>query len=290
MSAAHSVSSGTLVAYLSVSTLVPAAVAVGYDESPWPFLAAGAIMGGLGAAVAMGRAATTGWELAEGFLVVSLTWLAAAALGALPFLLSGDAQLNRPVDAYFEGMSGFSTTGGSIVVDVEALPHGARDLAPVHPVAGRNRDHRARAGRAAAASRRRPSAARARDARPRDRDAEQPHPRHRAARVDPLHRADRGALRDPARARPERRRRRDVAVPGVRTRAHDDPDRGFSTKADSIEGFAPATQWVDRPLHDPGRHQLRADVPRRSCGGSHGSPREIRSCASTSPCSSSARP
>ena len=115
---------GTLVAYLSVSTLVPAAVAVGYGESPWPFLAAGAIMGGLGAAVALTTRGNHRLGTREGFLVVSLTWLAAAALGALPFLFSGDPQLNRPVDAYFEGMSGFSTTGGSIVVNVEALPHG----------------------------------------------------------------------------------------------------------------------------------------------------------------------
>ena len=55
---------------------------------------------------------------------MSLTWLAAAALGALPFVLSGEPQFARPIDAYFEGMSGFSTTGGSILTDVEALPYG----------------------------------------------------------------------------------------------------------------------------------------------------------------------
>jgi trk system potassium uptake protein TrkH len=115
---------GTLVAYLSAATLVPAAVAIGYGESPWPFLAAGAIMGVLGAALALTMRGERRLGTREGFLVVALTWLAAAALGALPFLLSGDPQLDRPVDAFFEGMSGFSTTGGSIVVDVEALPHG----------------------------------------------------------------------------------------------------------------------------------------------------------------------
>jgi trk system potassium uptake protein TrkH len=115
---------GTLVAYLSASTLVPAAVAVGYDESPWPFLAAGAIVGAIGAAAALLTRGEHRLGIREGFLVVALTWLAAAALGALPYLFSGDAQLDRPIDAYFEGMSGFSTTGGSIVVNVEALPHG----------------------------------------------------------------------------------------------------------------------------------------------------------------------
>jgi trk system potassium uptake protein TrkH len=114
---------GMLLAYLSVSTLVPAAFAVGYGEPFWPFLAAGAIVGATGYAVARATSGDRRLGIREGFLVVSLTWLAAAALGALPYVLSGDPQLGRPLDAYFEGMSGFSTTGGSIVARVEELPH-----------------------------------------------------------------------------------------------------------------------------------------------------------------------
>jgi trk system potassium uptake protein TrkH len=114
---------GSLLAYLSAATLVPAAVALGYGEAVWPFLAAGAIVCGIGLGTM--RATRGGHRLGvrEGFLVVSLTWLAAAGLGALPYILSGDPQLSRPLDAYFEGMSGFSTTGGSIVPRVEELPH-----------------------------------------------------------------------------------------------------------------------------------------------------------------------
>jgi trk system potassium uptake protein len=115
---------GTLLTYLSPTTLVPAGVALGYGESPWPFLASGAIAGAAGAGLAYLTRGEHRLGTREGFLVVSLTWLAAAALGALPFLLSGDPQLDRPVDAFFEGMSGFSTTGGSLVTDVEALPRG----------------------------------------------------------------------------------------------------------------------------------------------------------------------
>ena len=44
---------GTLIAYLGLATLVPAAVALGYDEPVWPFLAAGALAGGVGGAVAL---------------------------------------------------------------------------------------------------------------------------------------------------------------------------------------------------------------------------------------------
>jgi len=115
---------GTLIAYLSLATLVPAAVALGYGEPVWPFLASGALAGGIGVAVARATRGDHRLNVREGFLVVSLTWLAAAALGALPYIFSGDPQVNRLVDAYFEGMSGFSTTGGSIVVNVEELPRG----------------------------------------------------------------------------------------------------------------------------------------------------------------------
>ena len=113
---------GTLLAYLSLATLVPTAFAIAYDEKVWPFLAAGAISGGLGLGVARLTRGEHRLDVREGFLVVSLTWLVAAGLGALPYLLVGDPQVSRLVDAYFEGMSGFSTTGGSIVVDVEELP------------------------------------------------------------------------------------------------------------------------------------------------------------------------
>ena len=60
----------------------------------------------------------------EGFLVVSLTWLFAAAVGALPYWLTAESQFASPIDSYFEAMSGFTTTGATIVTDVEGLPHG----------------------------------------------------------------------------------------------------------------------------------------------------------------------
>ena len=115
---------GTLIAYLSAATIVPALVAVWYGESPWAFLTAGAAAAAVGTGVAYATRGDHRLGIREGFLVVSLTWLAAATLGALPYLISGDPQLERPVDAYFEGMSGFTTTGGSVLTDVEALPRG----------------------------------------------------------------------------------------------------------------------------------------------------------------------
>ena len=113
---------GTLLMYLSLSVLLPTAFAIGYGEPVWPFLAAGAITAAVAAAITFTTRGEHRLGIREGFLVVALTGLAAAAFGALPYVLSGNVQLDRPIDAFFEGMSGFSTTGGSVVPNVEALP------------------------------------------------------------------------------------------------------------------------------------------------------------------------
>lgn len=55
----------------------------------------------------------------EGFLIVSLSWILSSFFGALPFVLSGD--IPSFIDAFFETVSGFTTTGASILNDVEAL-------------------------------------------------------------------------------------------------------------------------------------------------------------------------
>jgi trk system potassium uptake protein TrkH len=112
----------TLTKYLALAPLLPAAVAVGYGESPWPFLLAIAIVGGAAAVVERLTRGNDRVGMREGFLVVALTWLAAALVGAVPYLLSGEAQLTRPIDAYFEAMSGFTTTGASVLTDIDGLP------------------------------------------------------------------------------------------------------------------------------------------------------------------------
>lgn len=59
--------------------------------------------------------------LREGFVSTSLSWIALSFMGSLPFLFSG--YIKNPVDALFETVSGFTTTGASILTDVEALPY-----------------------------------------------------------------------------------------------------------------------------------------------------------------------
>ena len=57
----------------------------------------------------------------EGFVTVALSWIVLSIMGAIPFVIS--RSIPNPVDALFETVSGFTTTGASILSNVEALPH-----------------------------------------------------------------------------------------------------------------------------------------------------------------------
>jgi trk system potassium uptake protein TrkH len=57
----------------------------------------------------------------EGYSIVSLVWIFFSLFGMLPFLLSGVT--GNITDAFFESMSGFTTTGSSVLADIEVLPH-----------------------------------------------------------------------------------------------------------------------------------------------------------------------
>jgi trk system potassium uptake protein TrkH len=58
----------------------------------------------------------------EGFAIVTFSWIFFSLFGSIPFLLSG--HIPSLTDAFFETMSGFTTTGATILVDIEKLPHG----------------------------------------------------------------------------------------------------------------------------------------------------------------------
>ena len=58
----------------------------------------------------------------EGFIIVSSVWIVFSFFGSLPFILSGS--IPNFTNAFFETMSGFTTTGSSILNDIEVLPHG----------------------------------------------------------------------------------------------------------------------------------------------------------------------
>ena len=58
----------------------------------------------------------------EGYFIVSISWIIFSFFGMLPFLISG--AISSVSNAFFETMSGFTTTGASILTDIDSLPHG----------------------------------------------------------------------------------------------------------------------------------------------------------------------
>ena len=58
----------------------------------------------------------------DGFVICAFAWMALSLIGAVPFVLSGD--IAHYVDALFEAVSGLTTTGASILTDIEAMSHG----------------------------------------------------------------------------------------------------------------------------------------------------------------------
>jgi trk system potassium uptake protein TrkH len=113
---------GVLSKYLGAAALVPAVVALLYDDPEWPFVVTGIVVSLGGWGIERLTAGHGSMGTREGFLAVALVWLVAAVFGALPYVLSGDPQIDRPLDAFFESMSGFTTTGATVLTDIEALP------------------------------------------------------------------------------------------------------------------------------------------------------------------------
>ncbi len=114
---------GKVLCTIAAVLLLPALVCLIYRESPFPFLIVTLIMSVCGAALLRFKPRTTKIYAAEGFAVVGLSWVLLSLFGALPFVISGN--IPNYVDAVFETVSGFTTTGASNVPDIEALTRGA---------------------------------------------------------------------------------------------------------------------------------------------------------------------
>ncbi len=69
-----------------------------------------------------GRDASNNMSRRDSYLVVTATWITFSIFGMLPYMIGG--YITNLTDAYFETMSGFTTTGASILDDVERMPHG----------------------------------------------------------------------------------------------------------------------------------------------------------------------
>jgi len=113
---------GWLLLLVGALQVLPLLTAVLYGEIPGPFLVS------LSVSVAVGfglvtATRTADWRMRprDGFLVVGFGWIAVSAFGALPYLLSGTLGV---VDAWFESVSGFTTTGSTVLSGLESQPRG----------------------------------------------------------------------------------------------------------------------------------------------------------------------
>lgn len=104
----------------AVLMLLPCITALIYKESSGTyFLITLTICGILGAVITFRKPKNTVFYAKEGFVCVALSWIVLSIFGALPFYLSREIPIFE--DALFEVISGFTTTGSSILPDVEAL-------------------------------------------------------------------------------------------------------------------------------------------------------------------------
>jgi trk system potassium uptake protein TrkH len=114
---------GVLLMLFSISLLPPIGVAFWYgDQGHWTFLLAFAITLITGLLLwypthDLQRELRT----REGFLITALFWLVLALFGSLPFIFFGATELSM-VDAFFEALSGLTTTGATVLVDLDQLP------------------------------------------------------------------------------------------------------------------------------------------------------------------------
>ncbi|MBE6701691.1 MAG: TrkH family potassium uptake protein [Ruminococcaceae bacterium] len=115
---------GRLMRVMALILLLPMLVSLIYREkSFFAFLIVSIFSFGLGLILTtVTKKFTKTIYAKDGFVIVSLAWVVVSIIGALPFYVSGEVP--SLIDAIFESASGFSTTGASVIEDVEVLSHG----------------------------------------------------------------------------------------------------------------------------------------------------------------------
>lgn len=108
----------------AVLMFLPALVALIYGEYEeiFSFLITAVISAVIGIALYVQSPKNSEFYAKEGLVVIGLVWLAWSLIGALPFYISGE--IPRYVDCFFETASGFTTTGATILTDIEAMSYG----------------------------------------------------------------------------------------------------------------------------------------------------------------------
>ncbi len=110
---------GRVLLILAALMLLPLLAALVCGESALPYALTALLTALVGGGLWLVRPKTREIYAREGFTCVGLSWLAMSLLGSLPFVISGD--IPRFIDAFFETVSGFTTTGASILNDIESL-------------------------------------------------------------------------------------------------------------------------------------------------------------------------
>jgi len=115
---------GMLLMFLAGAMLLPLPFSLYYGEAAYSaFLISAAVCFSCGfIAVVTTRRLDRDLQPRQGFAIVTFAWISLSLFGCLPFLISG--AIPSFTDAFFETMSGFTTTGASILTDVESMPRG----------------------------------------------------------------------------------------------------------------------------------------------------------------------
>ena len=114
---------GVLLIILGVFMLIPFLVQIIYGEKNSTFLSSATVTTFIGVLLMLTNLEENKkLNLQQAFLLTTLSWLSIAIFGCLPFLLS-DLNLSF-VDAFFESMSGITTTGSTIISDLDNAPKG----------------------------------------------------------------------------------------------------------------------------------------------------------------------
>lgn len=114
---------GVLLVLIALLMLPGAAISVHFDETPWPILTSAVITLIIGLVLFLSFSKEDrNIRKREGYLIVALSWVFMAGFGMLPFFFSEEVVTFE--DALFETVSGFTTTGATILTDIEAIPKG----------------------------------------------------------------------------------------------------------------------------------------------------------------------
>lgn len=115
---------GWLLLIEAVFLLMPAATSLYYGESDWlPFVSTSALTASVGLVLAL-RSRPTASHIGkrDGYLLTALVWVVFSFFGLIPFLFCSEPMTYS--DAFFEAMSGFTTTGASVITSIDNMSHG----------------------------------------------------------------------------------------------------------------------------------------------------------------------